>query len=81
MGYTDEWGEWQEGEPPAQEKPALWVPKQAQASIHKQAQVSTSKHPSPGTPEGRVKGGLARRQMPAARRKEIAQKAARARWR
>ena len=64
--YTEEWGWVEDDEPALPEKPALWVPKKVQpvAPKHahpepKQAQASTSKHPSPGTPAGRVKGGKA----------------------
>ena len=65
--------------------PCAGMPKQAQASIPamvgKVVQASTSKHPSPGTDKGRMKGGIARREkLSPTRRREIAQKAAQARW-
>lgn len=82
MGYVDEWGEWHDEEayaPP--KKPTLWLDSvytPVITSKHvKQAQASMS----PGTPKGRSKGGKARaKSLSPERRKEIAQLAARARW-
>lgn len=75
MGYFDERVGYVEEEEDPQPPVVIWTPKPFSPS---------SKHPSkhsPGTPEGRSKGGKARAvKLSPERRREIAMKAAQTRW-